>query len=60
MTNLIQPFVVLYNSEKKARDMYDDYAKKTKDKELRELFLMIKSQEEEHMLIAQKLLQLVG
>lgn len=59
MTNLIQPFLLLYNSEKRARDMYIDYAKQTKDNELKELFLMIKGQEEEHMRIAQKLLRLI-
>lgn len=60
MTNLIQPFVLLFNSEKKARDLYEMYASQTKDEELRNLFLMIKKQEEEHMKIAQKLLQVIG
>ena len=55
----IEPFQELYEKEKQARDLYDSYIKKLKNKELIQMFSFIKKQEEGHMEIAKKLIELV-
>ena len=56
----LAPFLKLYGMEKQARDMYKEYASKPSDEELKLLFLEIMRQEENHMLIAKKILNILG
>ena len=55
----VQSFYDLLEREKKARDMYKEYAEKVSDEYLKNLFLTISEQEQGHMEIANELIKLV-
>ncbi len=55
----IDPFVHLLEMETKAFNLYSNYIERLNDKELIEMFSLIRDQEKGHMEIAKKLIELV-
>ncbi len=59
-TEFLNAMKMLYDNEKNARDLYAGYLEKFSDPRIRAVLEVIKSEEEEHMRIVQKMMEVMG
>ena len=59
-TEFVKTFDMLYSNEKNARDLYRGYLEKFSDPKIRATLQVIMEEEEEHMRIVEKMMNLMG
>ena len=55
-----EPFLKLRSMEEKARDLYKEYLERVEDEELKKLLAFLVEQEEGHMMVADKLIEIIS